>query len=133
MPKRLNTDEDIEMSEAIDKSWATQHDECQKAHREVDVLQACPECEANDTVAISYLEVDDDGFLACGCCGYKTDNLDPSERRVDRLGPAGTESMKICYQCEKRVVYLFDDGRCKDCTGLTAEEVRGEIIGPDEE
>lgn len=31
-----------------------------------------------------------------------------------------------CYQCEKPVDYLFDDGRCKDCTRLTPEEVRGE-------
>ena len=34
----------------------------------------------------------------------------------------------ICYQCEKEVEYLFDDARCKDCTRLTPEEVRGEVI-----
>lgn len=32
----------------------------------------------------------------------------------------------ICYQCDKEVTYLFDDGRCKDCTRLTPEEVTGE-------
>ena len=31
----------------------------------------------------------------------------------------------ICYQCEKRVCYLFDDGRCVECTRLTPDEVRG--------
>ena len=35
---------------------------------------------------------------------------------------------KICYQCENRVVYLFDDGRCADCTRLTTDEVRGVAI-----
>jgi hypothetical protein len=30
-----------------------------------------------------------------------------------------------CYECEKTVNYLFEDGRCKDCTRLTIEEVRG--------
>ncbi len=31
----------------------------------------------------------------------------------------------ICYQCDKRVNYLFDDSRCKDCTRLTREELEG--------
>lgn len=35
----------------------------------------------------------------------------------------------ICYQCEKKVGYLFDDGRCKSCTRLTPEEVMGEECG----
>ena len=30
-----------------------------------------------------------------------------------------------CYNCLHTVKYLFDDGRCKDCTGFTVEEVRG--------
>jgi hypothetical protein len=30
-----------------------------------------------------------------------------------------------CYQCENRVSYIFDDGRCGGCTQLTPEEVRG--------
>lgn len=30
-----------------------------------------------------------------------------------------------CYECLKEVVYLFDDGRCKDCTRLVPEEVQG--------
>lgn len=34
--------------------------------------------------------------------------------------------LKKCYQCEKDVVYLFEDGRCGECTRLTPEEVRGE-------
>jgi hypothetical protein len=33
--------------------------------------------------------------------------------------------VKFCYQCDKRVLYLFQDGRCKDCTRLTPEEVQG--------
>ena len=36
--------------------------------------------------------------------------------------------MKTCYECDKDCNYLFDDGRCKDCTRLTPEEVRGETI-----
>ena len=35
-------------------------------------------------------------------------------------------SDKTCYQCDKQVDYLFEDGRCKDCTRLTPEEVKGE-------
>lgn len=31
-----------------------------------------------------------------------------------------------CYQCMKPCNYLFGDARCKDCTRLTPEEVRGE-------
>jgi hypothetical protein len=30
---------------------------------------------------------------------------------------------KSCYQCLKTVAWLASDGRCKDCTGLTPEEV----------
>ena len=30
-----------------------------------------------------------------------------------------------CYQCEKATAYIFADGRCKDCTRLTPDEVRG--------
>lgn len=28
-----------------------------------------------------------------------------------------------CYQCDKPVTYLFEDGRCGGCTRLTPEEV----------
>ena len=35
--------------------------------------------------------------------------------------------MTTCYQCEKEVNYLFDDSRCKDCTRLTPDEVRGDF------
>ena len=30
-----------------------------------------------------------------------------------------------CYQCEKIVPYLFPDGRCKDCTRITPDELTG--------
>jgi len=30
-----------------------------------------------------------------------------------------------CYKCLHTVKYLFEDGRCKDCTGFTVEIVRG--------
>lgn len=32
----------------------------------------------------------------------------------------------FCYQCDKRSIWLAEDGRCKDCTRLTPEEVRGD-------
>ena len=35
--------------------------------------------------------------------------------------------MKTCYECDQPCNYLFDDGRCKECTSLTPEEVRGEV------
>ena len=38
-----------------------------------------------------------------------------------------SETTFTCYQCLKTVKYLFDDSRCKDCTRMTPEEVRGEI------
>lgn len=44
----------------------------------------------------------------------------PSEAVLEQGG-------SICYQCEKRVAYLFDDSRCKDCTRLTPEEVQGNV------
>lgn len=31
-----------------------------------------------------------------------------------------------CYECDKPVRYLFDDGRCKCCTRLTPDEVLGQ-------
>lgn len=31
-----------------------------------------------------------------------------------------------CYQCDKKVHYLFADSRCKDCTRQTPDEVKGE-------
>lgn len=30
-----------------------------------------------------------------------------------------------CYQCDAKVGYLFDDGRCSNCTRLAPEEVMG--------
>ena len=50
-------------------------------------------------------------------------SAEPAEYRGNDYGE---DESKICYQCEKRVVYLFDDGRCEKCTRLTPEEVRGE-------
>ena len=32
-----------------------------------------------------------------------------------------------CYECEEEVKWLADDGRCKDCTRLTPEEVEGKV------
>jgi len=32
-----------------------------------------------------------------------------------------------CYQCEQKVMYLFEDSRCKDCTRLTPDEVLGSV------
>lgn len=37
-----------------------------------------------------------------------------------------------CYQCDK-FRYLFADSRCADCTRLTPEEVRGDIVEHDED
>lgn len=28
-----------------------------------------------------------------------------------------------CYQCDKKVDYLFQDSRCKDCTRITPSEM----------
>lgn len=46
--------------------------------------------------------------------------------RIDIIGQNGNTGDHydfVCYQCEKEVNYLFEDGRCKDCTKLTKEEV----------
>lgn len=37
-----------------------------------------------------------------------------------------------CYQCDLPTSYLFDDGRCGKCTGLTPEEVMGTATVTDE-
>ena len=34
--------------------------------------------------------------------------------------------MPTCYQCDRKVPYLFDDGRCSECTRLSIAEVIGE-------
>lgn len=39
--------------------------------------------------------------------------------------PIDTKS-KVCYECDKECNYLFGDGRCKNCTRLTPEEVIGD-------
>lgn len=42
--------------------------------------------------------------------------------------PPGREAKQaapICYQCEHPATYLFADARCKNCTRLTPEEVKG--------
>lgn len=39
---------------------------------------------------------------------------------------------QFCYECSTKSHYLFPDGRCKTCTRLTTEEVRGELpINPE--
>ena len=35
-------------------------------------------------------------------------------------------NLHMCYDCGQQDMYLFADCRCKDCTRLTPEEVRGE-------
>ena len=57
---------------------------------------------------------------------------DYPNKSMDGINIEGTKTgrwsgkTKECYQCEEKVDYLFDDSRCKDCTRLTPEEVRGE-------
>lgn len=34
----------------------------------------------------------------------------------------------LCYNCGEKVVYLFQDGRCKSCTLMLPEEVKGESL-----
>ena len=41
--------------------------------------------------------------------------------------------MKHCYQCDREVDYLFDDGRGKCCTRLTPEEAQGLVSSVDDE
>lgn len=36
--------------------------------------------------------------------------------------------MTTCYQCGKPSTWLAADSRCPDCTRLTPEEVRGEVL-----
>ena len=56
---------------------------------------------------------------------YKN-NLPVGEAK-DHLDSTVDVHKRACYQCDKPVNYLFADGRCKDCTRLTIEEVRGDI------
>lgn len=44
-----------------------------------------------------------------------------------------TTHTKTCYQCEEECNYLFPDARCKDCTRITPEELRGDILLDDYE
>ena len=34
-------------------------------------------------------------------------------------------NIPTCYNCEKECKYLFNDGRCGECTLYTIEEVTG--------
>ena len=34
-------------------------------------------------------------------------------------------SEQHCYQCDRKTAYLFDDGRCGNCTRLTPDEIIG--------
>ena len=44
---------------------------------------------------------------------------------TDNDGRCISETIMICYQCDKAVNYLFNDSRCIDCTQLTREEIEG--------
>jgi hypothetical protein len=35
-------------------------------------------------------------------------------------------SIKKCYQCDRATLWLAPDSRCRNCTRLTPEEVKGE-------
>lgn len=64
---------------------------------------------------------------SCGCTPKKNTATDED-----------CENAKfICYQCCKRVAFLFSDSRCKKCTRLTKEEIIGEsepkMLDADEE
>lgn len=37
------------------------------------------------------------------------------------------DSQFTCYQCDKHVAWLAPDSRCKDCTHVTPDELKGEI------
>lgn len=39
------------------------------------------------------------------------------------LASACDEGFSRCYQCDKHVVWLAPDARCKDCTRLTPAEI----------
>lgn len=54
-------------------------------------------------------------------------NSDGACLRPAQPSEAVGQGGSICYQCDKRVAYLFDDSRCKDCTRLTFEEVQGNV------
>lgn len=41
-----------------------------------------------------------------------------------------SDDTKNCYQCGALCGYLFADGRCKDCTRQTPEEVAGGTPAP---
>ncbi len=40
--------------------------------------------------------------------------------------------MPTCYQCDRQVPYLFDDGRCSECTRLSVDEVTGDYQDEEE-
>jgi len=47
------------------------------------------------------------------------------------LSPEKEMDMTLyCYQCDKPVKYLFDDGRGKCCTRLTKDEIEGNVDEP---
>jgi|GEM_PF-4331755 len=70
----------------------------------------CPKCSSTTGILLPT-------FQACSEC------FGLSVQSPDAVGQGDS----ICYQCEKRVSYLFDDSRCKDCTRLTPEEVQGNV------
>ncbi len=58
----------------------------------------------------------------------RDDCLEKSISGVQDCTRSARLSGLICYQCDKRVNYLFDDSRCKDCTRLTREEIEGNVV-----
>ena len=44
---------------------------------------------------------------------------------------ATADSRQECYECERKVNYLFPDSRCGDCTRVTPEELRGDPTDDD--
>jgi len=70
----------------------------------------------------------DEYVCSCGL-RWTTDEDDPhpstSEEHIAGLRQmlAKENEKKECYQCEKKVDYLFPDSRCKNCTRLTPSEM----------
>ena len=73
-------------------------------------VNKCPNCDCN-TVINGLCIVCDYGCATC--------HITHPE--------AHTNNTKLCYECDKLVAYLFDDGRGNCCTRLTHEEIEGVV------
>ncbi len=73
-------------------------------------------------------KVKDGYYMPVLCEGCGPTGVDHEGRciNVDCLKKHKLENTVKCYQCEKDVHWLASDSRCKDCTRLTPEEVRGD-------